>query len=291
MDYAAYRKSTTGGGYDTLIADINMLYDEFAYGVQYHSLAIRNFAHYVDAHFNQPKPFYFFLIGKGQLYTSARNDASSRALNTVPTFGAPGSDNLLTAYNNDWYPHIAIGRLSCFSGSEVKTYLDKVKDYETAQQENCSFGTQTLANKDWQKQVIHLTGGTDTTQQNLFDGYLNTGLYNPLVPMKAIIQDTLFGANVSIFKKTSAAPVQISASVKLDSLINTGVSIINFFGHSAFSTLEFAIDNPTTYQNYGKYPLFLSNGCFSGNLFENPAQNNGIRGLSERFVVPDAGTP
>ena len=290
-DYAAYRKSIAGGGYDTLIADIDVLYDEFAYGVKGHPLAIRNLAHFADFYFTRPKPFHMFLIGKGQEYISIRNNPTRALLNTIPTFGTPGSDNLLTAYNNDWYPHIAVGRLSCFNAGEIRTYLDKVKEYESAQTENCATGDATLANKDWQKQVLHLTGGSDQYQQDLFDGYLNTGYNNPLTPMKQIIEDTLFGGHVTIFKKTSAAPVQLSASYKLDSLINTGVSVINFFGHSAFSTLEFAIDNPSSYQNFGKYPLFISNGCFSGNLFEDPSQNNNQRGLSERFVVPDASDP
>ena len=201
----------------------------------------------------------------------------------------------MTAYNNDWFPHIAIGRLSCFNGGEVKTYLDKMKEYEAAQQENCATGTQTLANKDWMKQLVHLTGGSTLYEQSKFDCFLNTGACAdeaPLIPMKKIVEDSLFGGNVTIFKKTSAAPVQLSSSYKLDSLINSGVSMINFFGHSAFSTLEFAIDNPSSYQNFGKYPVFISNGCFSGNLFEDPAQQtNNARGLSERFVVPDAGDP
>ncbi len=290
-DYAAYRKSIIGGNYDTLIADINLLADEFAYGVSGHPLSIRNFAHYIDNFFSKPKPYHFFLIGKGQEYNNTRNNATRAALNTVPTFGTPGSDNLLTAYNNDWYPHIAIGRLSAFTAADVKTYLDKVKEYELGHTENCSSSDATLAGKDWQKQIIHLTGGADQYQQDLFDGYLNTGYGDPLTPMKAIIEDTLFGGHVTSFKKTSAAPIQLSASYSLDSLINAGVSIINFFGHSSFSTLEFAVDNPSSYQNFGKYPLFISNGCFSGNLFDDPALNNNQRGLSERFVVPDAGDP
>ncbi|MFM2048417.1 MAG: hypothetical protein RI955_965 [Bacteroidota bacterium] len=292
-EYAKYRASAAGGGYDTVVADINMLYDEFAYGIEKHPLAIRNFAHFIEYYFTKPKPFHFLLIGKAQTYPSFRRSPARFELCHVPTFGNPGSDNLLMGFNNDYFPHFAIGRLSIFNGNELKIYLDKIKEYEAAyKNEGCLGNAQTLAGKDWMKQVIHLTGGTNLFEQGLFDGFLNTGLSNPpgLPSMKSIIEDTLFGGHVSIFKKSSSAPVQLSASLKLDSLINSGVSIINFFGHSAYSTLEFAIDNPASYKNYGKYPVLISNGCFTGNLFEDPANDpNHQRGLSERFIVPEVG--
>ncbi|MEY2830633.1 MAG: hypothetical protein RIQ33_2491, partial [Bacteroidota bacterium] len=292
-EYAKYRASNAGGNYDTLVADINVLYDQFAYGISKHPLAIRNFGHFIEYYFTTPKPYHFFMIGKGQVHRSFRTNVTKYNLCKIPTFGNPGSDILMMGFNNDFYPHFAIGRLSVFNGNEVKIYLDKIKEYESAyKNESCLSGIQTSANKDWMKQVIHLSGGANLYEQTIFDGYLNTGLSNPsgLQSMKSIIEDTLFGGHVSIFKKSSSAPIQLSSSYKLDSLINSGVSLINFFGHSAYSTLEFAIDNPASYKNYGKYPVLISNGCFTGNLFEDPANDpNHQRGLSERFVVPNPG--
>lgn len=289
VEYASYRNDIAGGGYDTLTVDIDQLYEQFAYGVSKHPLAIRNFANYVETYFSKPRPYYILLIGKGQIYSATRKNVVRNKLNAIPTFGNPGSDELLTAWQHDNFSHIAISRLSVYTPREIQTYLDKLQLYERQQRENSGTGEQNVLNKDWMKQVIHLSGGSDIYQQQLFDGYLNTMYANPLAePMKVIIEDTSFGANVHVFKKSSAAPVQMSSSAQLDSLINSGVSIINFFGHSAFSTLEFAIDNPGSYKNYGKFPLMISNGCFTGNLFEDPANDpNHQRGLSERFVVPD----
>lgn len=288
-EYAAYRNDITGGGYDTLTVDIDQLYEQFSYGVRKHCIAIRNFSNFVETYFSKPRPYYIFLVGKGQLYGSGRRNAARYKLNQIPTFGSPGSDELLSAWQHDKFSHIAISRLSVYEPREIKIYLDKLQAYERQQRENAGTGEQNVLNKDWMKQVIHLSGGSDIYQQQLFDGYLNTMYANPLAePMKPIIEDTAFGANVHVFKKTSSAPVQMSSSAKLDSLINNGVSIINFFGHSAFSTLEFAIDNPGSYKNYGRFPLMISNGCFTGNLFEDPANDpNHQRGLSERFIVPD----
>ncbi len=288
-EYAAYRSDITGGSYDTLTVDVEQLYEQFAYGISKHSLAIRNFANFLETYGSKPRPYYILLMGKGQLYSMARKYPARYKINSIPTFGSPGSDELLTAWQHDKYSHIAISRLSVYTPREIKVYLDKLQWYERQQRESSGTGEQNVLNKDWMKQVIHLSGGSDIYQQQLFDGYLNTMYSNPLAePMKVIIEDTAFGANVHIFKKSSSAPVQLSSSAKLDSLINNGVSIINFFGHSAFSTLEFAIDNPGSYKNYGKFPFIISNGCFTGNLFEDPANDpNKLRGLSERFVVPD----
>ncbi|MCX8479129.1 MAG: C25 family cysteine peptidase [Chitinophagales bacterium] len=288
-EYAAYRNDIAGGGYDTSIVDIEQLYEQFAHGITKHSLAIRNFSNFIETYSNKPRPYYILLMGKGQLYSSTRRNVNRYKLNSIPTFGNPGADELLTAWQHDKFSHLAISRLSVYTPREIKVYLDKLQWYERQQRESAGTGEQSVLNKDWMKQVIHLSGGSDIYQQQLFDGYLNTMYANPLAePMKVIIEDTTFGANVHVFKKTSSAPVQMSSSAKLDSLINNGVSIINFFGHSAFSTLEFAIDNPGSYKNYGRFPLMISNGCFTGNLFEDPANDpNKQRGLSERFIVPD----
>jgi hypothetical protein len=290
--YGAYRHDLAGGAYDTLIVDINTLYDQFGYGIVKHPIAIRNFAKYAFNTFTIAKPYHLFIIGKGITYTDIRNNAGAYKQCLIPTFGYPGSDALLTGFDNADNNKMSVGRLSAYSGQEVKYYLDKVQEYELKQRESCITGEQNLTNKNWMKQVVHLTGGINQFQQDQFDGYLNTGLFNPLPqPMKYYMEGVSFGGHVNSFKKSSAAPIQLSASYKLDSLINSGISILNFFGHSAFSTLEFAIDNPESYQNYGKYPFIISNGCFSGDIFTQTNGSGTNRGLSERFVIPDANGP
>ena len=59
--YAEYRASVEGGGYDTLVVNIQQLYDQYNYG-EYSPLAIFNFMKFLDG-INRPK--YLLLIGKG----------------------------------------------------------------------------------------------------------------------------------------------------------------------------------------------------------------------------------
>jgi hypothetical protein len=58
--YADYRASDAGGGHDTLVVDMDMLYDQFNYG-EISPLAIRYFVQYMLA----GNPQHLLLIGKG----------------------------------------------------------------------------------------------------------------------------------------------------------------------------------------------------------------------------------
>ena len=43
QEYADYRASETGGSFKPVIADVDQLYDQFAFGVDRHFIAFRNF--------------------------------------------------------------------------------------------------------------------------------------------------------------------------------------------------------------------------------------------------------
>jgi len=284
-EYAKYRNSFEGGGHQAEIVLIDQLYDQFAYGIKKHPLAIRNFIDFALARWNV-KPEHLFIIGKGREYVYSatdppgsydklKNNSLMYAQCLVPTFGHPGSDPLLTATTASIVPRVAVGRLSVENASEINVYLEKVKAYERKQRE-AGDPYQSIEEKLWMKRILHMGGGEDASQQNLFKAFLKN--------YETIIEDTLFGGTVYNFYKTSTAPIQIVQSDFLRELINTGVSLITFFGHSSPNSFDIAIDDPSTFTNYEKYHLILSNGCFTGNIY------NPIKGISEDFVlVPDKG--
>ena len=97
----------------------------------------------------------------------------------------------------------------------------------------------------------------------------------------------MFGAEVSTFRKTSTDNLQSADSEAILNLINSGVSIITFFGHSAVGTFDFSLEAASEYDNKNKYPLLISLGCHSGNIFTGSQS----LGLSEEFVFQkDAGS-
>ncbi len=96
-EYADYRSSEQGGNYRATVINVNELYDLFAYGIDGHSLAIKNFINYLIDQGTDVKAV--FIIGKGLEYPLLRkkNEFSGRIKCFVPTFGSPRGDNLFTA--------------------------------------------------------------------------------------------------------------------------------------------------------------------------------------------------
>ncbi len=275
--YSQYRHSSAGGGFNTKLIDINELEDQFAYGIKKHPSAIKDFIQYAINTFS-PKPKYIFLVGKGveyDEYTANQSSQYADKLNLVPTFGAPASDVLLTSPYGSIVPSVPVGRLSAISGDEVGNYLQKVKEYEQAEAST----TQTLANKLWMKKVVNIVGGKDSSDNDLFGYYMN--LY------KDIIEDTLYGANVETFSKSSSAAVQLIASQRINDLFNSGISLLAYFGHSSANILEFNLSDPSEYNNQGRYPFFFVSGCTAGNnyIYDTLRIIDNAKSISENFVL------
>lgn len=192
----------------------------------------------------------------------------------IPTYGLPASDNLLTARSaNQNYPQLAIGRLAASKGDDIKVYLDKVKEYETNLNDTFNL-SETPFNKSWMKNVLHLGGGNNNYEQQEFRSYSNMAI-NLLLKRLILVVEFL------VCLKIAQILSKIAQNIFLDSLVNTGVSLITFFGHSATTTTDFNLE-PDRMDNKGKYHLMLSNGCFVGSIFED------FRTLSEKFVItPD----
>ncbi|HEX2608722.1 MAG TPA: C25 family cysteine peptidase, partial [Flavisolibacter sp.] len=233
-------------------------------------------------------PKHVFIIGKGVNYRDQRLMESASAsdqitlsqLNLVPPFGAPASDALLSAEPGSSAPKTPIGRLSAISAQEVEVYLSKIKEHEQAQA-NMS---PSAADKAWMKNVVHIVGASEPGLQAILDQYMTN--------YKKTISDTLFGAHVSTFTKTSSDAVESLNTTNLQDLFKEGISLITYFGHSSATTLEFNLDNPENYNNNGKYPVFIGLGCNAGNFFTyNPLRFTTKETLSERFILaPNRGT-
>ncbi|HEY8388771.1 MAG TPA: C25 family cysteine peptidase, partial [Parasegetibacter sp.] len=281
--YRQYRSSTVGGGFSAKIYDIDELEDQFAFGIRMHPLSVKDFLRFARANF-AVKPKYVFIIGRGVVYNSFRPNQSNpemASLCLVPTFGYPGSDNMLATDNGyTAVPLTPIGRLSVVTPAEIQNYLDKVIEYEMIQRTpSCN-----IADKAWMKNVVQVTGASDA--------YLGTVLCNYMQGYKNIISDSVFGAKVTTFCKTTTTTAQEIATGQLSKLFEEGISVLTYFGHSSASVLEFSISDPENYNNAGKYPVFYVNGCNAGNFFSYDLTRLGAnKTLSEKFMLAkDRGT-
>ncbi len=249
--------------YESLLLEMEELYHQFSYGIRKHPLAISNYLKFANDHYNQ-KPSHVFLLGKAYNPVLTRKNSGYFENNLVPSYGYPPSDQLIgkgSSLDKDTSMYLSIGRLSAKDQEDVISYLNKVTQYESAQS----------TPEEWMKNILHFGGGTSSSEQQLFASYLRD--------YEAIAKDTLMGAFVSTFLKTSTNPIQINQAEQIKDLINNGVSMLTFFGHSSGSGFDQSIDDPANYDNEGKYPFLLANSCLAGDIF------NQNYSFSEEFVL------
>jgi len=287
LNYAAHRSSPQGGAYNVVMANINELYQQFGGGIEKHVNSVRRFSHFVYNN-STVKPVGLFLLGKGireAEYNSTLSDGPGSRKNAqrfhtslIPSFGQPSSDVAITANLqgvNPWTPLIPTGRISARTDAELDDYLNKVITYDANQDPNSTYDT---PNKDWQKHILHFAGGSDIGQQQQFRNYMNG--------YKGIIEDTLFGGKVHSIFKSSSDPLDPTVLGGITERIEKGVSLMSYFGHasSTNSGFEINLDEPSNWNNTGKYPLMLVNSCYNGNIFQL------VNSKSEDFVqIPDYG--
>lgn len=273
--YREYRAGSDGGGYNVKVYDIDDLVDQFAFGIKKHPLSVKNFLQYARAKF-AVTPKFAFLIGKAVTYNEYRlneNSVFDDQLNLVPTFGWPASDNLLSSKNLEPIEATSTGRLAAISSDEILIYLNKIKLYEQKQQST----TQTIDEKAWMKHMVHVVGANDIS----LDATLTTDLNH----YKQIIEGPLYGASVFSFNRTATGIENAYTQSLMTNQFNNGLGLLNYFGHSAATALDYSLSDPYVFSNAGKYPVFIVNGCNAGNIYSyDTSRLRFISSLSEKFV-------
>lgn len=251
--YSIYRASVAGGSYDTLTVPIDLLYNQFNYG-ETSPRAIYQFVKFMA----QANPKYLFLIGKGRdidTYSPYQRKplASGELIDLVPSSGYPASDMLFSAgiNGNEVSPAIPVGRLPATSSAQVAAYLDKIKEHETSG-----------LDAGWKKEALHLSGGIQPSELVFFRSYVDG--------FGTIAEGPLWGGHVTTIAKRDPNPSEL---INVSDIVNKGVNMVTFFGHSSPGTIDidigFATDPTMGYNNPGKYPAFLINGCNAGAFFLN----------------------
>lgn len=238
QNYASYRSSQAGGAYRCEVVTSRMLYDYFNHGDK-STLAFYRYFSLFQSH---AKSVTILLLGTAAYPQMARKISSAYARDWVPTNGYPCSDTPFVIGANK-----SIGRIPAETNTEVEAYLNKVITFE--KEENTYLG---------RKQLLHLSGGRYGIEQTLFRNYLDS------LAGIAQKQDLV----VHTIGKQTDAYVEVR---NVSEEVNQGIGMITLFGHSAIGQLDLDIgyaSNPDLgYQNQGKYPFVLVNGCDSGDFF------------------------
>lgn len=271
MQYASYRETNFHNRYNTIVADVEQLYDQFGGGVRQHPLAIRNYLRYVYDH-APSKPQALFLMGKsvkspatgGLDYDKGyRKDPLASAACLVPTMGWPSSDilyGLNLSGTQPTYLSVPVGRLAARTPGQVLDYLAKVDSVESQPP------------AAWMKNILHFRGGNTASERALFDAALNS--------FRVLAEDTSFSGNVTKFVKDGGAVIEQATADSVTDMIANGVTLMTFFAHAFGGGFDITIDVPTNYQWHGKFPTILGNSCYTGNLHRYDAVSS-----SEQFVL------
>lgn len=264
--YASYRASSLGGNYDTLLVNIDQLYNMFSYG-EYTSLALYRFCRYMA---ENGDPSYLFIMGKGLSGYNLKSDDGSRNMSQdlIPTSGYPGSDILFTAGLNGTTHEsgIPIGRISASTPNVLDAYLEKVKEMEAIPY-----------NALWRKELVHLSGGENNSRQQTLRTYVNG--------FKAIAEGEMLGGKVETYGKKTNEPTEL---FNISEQVNAGKLLVTFFGHSVGSTSDIDIGYVHIpaygYNNKGKYPMMIVNGCLAGDMY-----NTGYGYAEDWIGTPEKG--
>ncbi|MBC5775043.1 hypothetical protein H8S95_13280 [Pontibacter sp. KCTC 32443] len=280
--FAAYRASQAGGGYDTLLVHMDQVIDQFHYG-EYSVNGIRRMMKYMK---KSERPKHLFIIGKGVKYGSpeyiniyggkysyyhigARFN-KVHEVDLVPTGLAPVSDVFFTAdfEQNSYVPSMSTGRLAATKPEDIINYLNKVIAYEALPE-----------GLPWRKNILQLGGGSNISEINQIAGYLRN--------YKQIAEGPFLGANV--IEKYRQNVSEVVESINVANEVNAGLSLLTFFGHSSPGVTDLDIGYVSSaingYNNKDKYPVILMNGCNSGDSF---IPNN--RSFGEDWInTPDKG--
>jgi len=276
--YETYRTSEEGGNHQVVTVDIQDLYEQFAWGIDQHPLAIQNFMKYGMDTWETP-PAYLLLLGKSIMYSEVRNKPNNRAASFVPSYGHIPADNLLGARgSHDYRPVLAVGRISAQTGNQVHAYLDKLIAYETLNREvDCTF-----EERNWMKSILHVAKGWGAGQTEDFRENLDS--YEPILEgpqagmyVSTVLEDTYGPPGGNDTSSFYPAPGFAEA-------MNQGVALINYFGHGIGNYWQYDIDTlPQTYNNTGKYPFILSNACSVGQIH----QKVGFETMVEDYVLAE----
>ena len=269
-EYKNYRESNDGGAYDVVVLDVETLYDQFAYGIRKHPLAIKHLIDYGFDHWSVA-PDLMLLLGKAVGYAASSNNINAYDDNLVPTYGHRESDHMLSAANPYTYRNrLGTGRLPVQTGDEVRAYLQKLMLYDANKYLPC-----TREDRLWMKHAVHIAGGNNLSEANEFVAHLDE--------YKTIYEDSLYGGKVLF---THAKEEEgIDPTLDLEEHMNNGLNVISFVGHSSAEDWDVDVCLPECYENYGKYPLMLSSSCFVGNIHRNLNENPA---MAEVFVLADS---
>ena len=258
---AAYRTSEAGGGYEVAILNIEDVFDQFDYG-RPTPLALRRLVRTAEDWAQAPQ----FLM----LWGDALAPSPDRPRETweVLSYGDAPSDGwfaMQQAGPSDWSESLAIGRIPIRDNETGGLFIQKSETYETTPPQA------------WQKRALFLAGGTSQAEQN--------ALQTPTLQWSEMTATPPTGLDTLHYFKRATTALDPTFQDSLEAAIESGVSWMSYFGHSATSTWEIVTEPPRDFDNAGRLPVVLSLGCYTGDFSTGSGGDGDILSFAEQLVI------
>lgn len=247
-------------GMDTMVIDIQDIYDEFNHGIV-NPEAIRNFAAHSLSTWEKA-PFYVVLVGEGSYDYKNYLGNSDCLIPTMPIKSNEGllfSDTRLVDVDDDYAPEMSIGRLPVLNAAELTSIIDKIEDFESG-------GT-------WKTNVTMIADNPDAS-----------GDFPVLADLSASYVSTDMQINKVYLSEHSITEAR---SMAIEGM-NNGCAIMNYIGHA--HTTKWADEGILREEDLGsisnpdRAPIVLTMACDFGK-FTTPGSDT----MSEALMTKSDG--
>ncbi|MCX7908757.1 MAG: C25 family cysteine peptidase [Ignavibacteria bacterium] len=246
--YIEYRK-TTNPEKTFYLAFVEDIFKEFNYGKKSPE-AVKRFLVWAYYKWQKPRPSYVVILGDAS--RDPRNVLSGSIYKDfVPTFGYPATDVWYSFLEgNDFIPDIHIGRIPITSIQEGFSYLDKIREYDSA------------LTAPWMKKFLFLSGGSNELEREYFYDRLKGDFADFILNTSPICVRT------QVIRKSDAIVGSEADASFIRAAINEGVQFMIFAGHGSARVFDTDGWKVQTLNNKGKYGFFASFSCNTANFAE-----------------------
>lgn len=239
----------TAQGLNTVLIDVQDIYDEFGYGIT-DVYAIRDFVAYAYEHSGSA---YVLLIGDGHF--DPRNNEGYGRTSYVPPFlakidpkiGETAADNrYVSIAGEDSLPDLMLGRLSVNTAAEAQDIISKIIDYETNPPDG-----------NWKQQILAITDRPDP------------GAHYPLISeslLQGYFPSEPFQAEKVYWQWNYTDPAEARAAIQ--TAFNGGIFLVNYLGHAYYSAWAdvglLTTSDIGNLQPQDRLPVILPMTCLDG---------------------------
>jgi hypothetical protein len=277
----AHRESPAHGNLRTLIADVNLIYNEFGGGIP-DVTAIRDFLKYAYENYgtDSTRPRFVLFLGQGSYdYKGVFGKTSY-----VPTWQTDESfDDISSAATDDYYvrfspnsamPHLVSGRLNARSTQQADFLVDRIIAYDTRSDRG-----------EWKLRGVFVA---DDGQGEFWEGDLHTSQAEIVAELSTpdVFEKVKIYTEEYTTVQSSQGRRKPTAYQEIIDQINRGALFINFTGHGnpVVWTHESVFSVPTSIPlltNANRLSYFFAATC-NFSQFDDPSRQTGSEQLMMR---------